>query len=348
VPPRLRHVDDLKIVLTAGVIAAHAAITYGAEGSWFYEEDGPEWLTVPLALGAIFGMGLFFFLAGAFTPASLARKGTRRFLADRWLRLGVPFLVFGLVIVPAVQWWVDGGSAADVWEEQLRDLDTGPLWFVGVLLIASTLAVPFARPAPPGPLRGRLLILTAIAVGVVSFAVRLRWELDSHQPFAAHVWQWGQCLGLFALGIEAGRRGWFTEIPRHLRRRCAVVGLATGVVVAALVGSAGDDLDPFSGGWRWQSIAAAGTEGIICVCAAIALTDVFRGRTRGVLSAELARAAYGAFILQAPVLVGLALLLQDSALPPLARFAIVAPLGIALSFAAGVLLLRIGVLRRIL
>ena len=30
---RLGHVDDLKILLTAGVIAAHAAITYGAEGS---------------------------------------------------------------------------------------------------------------------------------------------------------------------------------------------------------------------------------------------------------------------------------------------------------------------------
>ena len=75
---RLGHVDDLKVVLTPGVIAAHAAITYGSEGSWYYTEDGPEWLTVPLALGAVFGMGLFFFLAGAFTPASVARKGVRR------------------------------------------------------------------------------------------------------------------------------------------------------------------------------------------------------------------------------------------------------------------------------
>ena len=32
-------------------------------------------LDLPLALGALFGMGLFFFLAGAFTPPALARKG---------------------------------------------------------------------------------------------------------------------------------------------------------------------------------------------------------------------------------------------------------------------------------
>ena len=185
---RLGHVDDLKVVLTAGVITAHAAITYGAEGSWFYEEDGPEWLTVPLAMGAVFGMGLFFFLAGAFTPASVARKGVGRFLADRWLRLGIPFAVFVLVVVPAVQWWVDGGSAADVWRDQIEgDLDAGPLWFVGVLLLFSTAVAPFLRPAAPGELRGRTLALTALAVFLVSFVLRPRWEIDSSQVFAAHL-----------------------------------------------------------------------------------------------------------------------------------------------------------------
>jgi hypothetical protein len=348
VQDRLGHVDDLKVVLTAGVIAAHAAITYGAEGSWYYEEDGPEWLTVPLALGAIFGMGLFFFLAGAFTPASVARKGAGRFLADRWLRLGIPFAAFVLLVNPAVQWWVDGGSAADTWRDQLGgDLDSGPLWFVGVLLVFSTAAAPFVRPAPPGELRGRVLVLTAIAVFVVSFVLRLRWEIDSSQVFAAHLWQWGQCLGLFLLGIDAGRRGWFDRIPQELRRRCIPIGIGTALLVGVLIGLEGD-IDVFAGGWGWQAVAAPLTEGIICVCAAVVLTDVLRGRLRGPLSRELARSAYGAFILQAPVLVGLALLLQDSSLPALGRLAIVAPVGIALSFAAAALLRRVPGVARIL
>jgi hypothetical protein len=347
VPARLGHVDDLKIVLTAGVITAHAAITYGAEGSWFYTEDGPEWLTVPLALGAIFGMGLFFFIAGALTPASIARKGVWRFLADRWVRLGIPFAVFVLLVVPAVQWWVDGGSARAAWDLQLDDLDSGPLWFVGVLLLFSTIAAPFVRPAPPSQLRAHTLVLTALAVFVISFLARLRWEIDSSQVFAAHLWQWGQCIALFWLGVDAGRRGWFTSIPRDLRRRCIPIGLATGVLVAVLIGAAGET-DPFAGGWGWQAIVAPATEGIICVCAAIVLTDVFRGRRRGPLSVELARDAYGAFILQAPVLVGLALALRDSSLPQLARFAIVATLGVTLSFAAAALLRRLPGLRRIL
>jgi peptidoglycan/LPS O-acetylase OafA/YrhL len=344
---RLGHVDDLKVVLTAGVITAHAAITYGAEGSWFYEEDGPEWLTVPLALGAIFGMGLFFFLAGAFTPASVARKGVGRFLADRWLRLGIPFAVFVLLVVPAVQWWVDGGSAADVWEEQLRELDANVAWFIGVLLLFSTVAAPFLRPAAPGDLRGRTLVLTAAAIFVVSFVMRLRWELDSSQIFAAHLWQWGQCLALFLLGIDAGRRGWFDRIPQDLRRRCIPIGLGTALLVAVLIGLEGD-IDVFAGGWSWQAVAAPLTEGVICVCAAVVLTDVLRGRRRGPLSCELARSAYGAFILQAPVLVGLALLLRDSSLPALARFAVVAPAAIALAFAAAAVLRRLPGVDRIL
>ena len=344
---RLRHVDDLKIVLTAGVITAHAAITYGAEGSWFYVEDGPGALTVLLALGSVFGMGLFFFLAGAFVPGSVARKGPARYVAGRWLRLGLPFAVFVGVVVPAMHWWVDGGAAADAWSEQLHDLDAGPLWFVGVLLVASTVAAPFATPADPRPISGRTLVALAAAIAVVTFLLRLRWEIDSHQPFSAHVWQWGQCLGLFALGIHAGRHGWFADIPQRLRRRAVPIGLGTAAIVGLLVGTAGD-LDVFAGGMRWQAAAAAATEGVICVCAAIALTDVFRGRRRGRLSAEMARAAYGAFILQAPVLVGLALALQDSPLPPLGRFAVVAPIGIAGSFAAAALLRRAPGLRAVL
>src|SRR5690242_11984054 len=43
---RLAHLDRLK-VLTAGVIAAHAAMSYGTAGTWLYEEDS---LSQPLAL----------------------------------------------------------------------------------------------------------------------------------------------------------------------------------------------------------------------------------------------------------------------------------------------------------
>jgi peptidoglycan/LPS O-acetylase OafA/YrhL len=232
-------------------------------------------------------------------------------------------------------------------------LDSGPLWFVQVLLYVSLGYALWdwlrrGRPGRAVAVNGWHLVGVAAVIASASFLVRLEFPARSQQILDLHLWQWPQCLGLFALGVEAGRRGWFARIPADLRRRCAWIGLATALLVAVLIGSAGE-LEPFEGGTGWQAIAAPVTEGVICVCAAIALTDLFRDRTdHGRLSAELGRAAYAAFILQAPVLVGLALALQDSSLPPLARFAVVAPLGIVLSFALGIVLTRLPGMRRIL
>jgi glucan biosynthesis protein C len=359
---RLGHVDDLKIALTAGVITAHTAITYGAEGSWFYREpsDGvlSVVLTVPLALGAIFGMGLFFFLAGAFTPAALDRKGRHRFLADRWLRLGIPFALFVLLVVPLTQWLADAGagertSAADQLRTQLGDLDAGPLWFVGVLLLFSTVYALVAPPgrragSPAGELTGRLVLGCMAAVAVATFVLRQWFPIDSSQLFAAHVWQWGQCAALFVLGLHAGRHGWFTRIPGALRTRCAAALAAGAVAVAVMIGAHADDLDPLGGGATWQAAVVALTEGVMATAAAVALTDLFRGRRRGRVAVIAGGAAYGAYIVQAPVLVALAVALRDSPLPAGARFLVVTVAGVVACFAIAAALRRVPGIRGIL
>jgi glucan biosynthesis protein C len=67
---RLAYLDNLKILLVVGVIALHTAITYGFDGSWYlesYDEMGSavvEALTVVLGTGWLFGLGLFFLIAG--------------------------------------------------------------------------------------------------------------------------------------------------------------------------------------------------------------------------------------------------------------------------------------------
>jgi glucans biosynthesis protein C len=358
---RLGHVDDLKVALTAGVITAHAAITYGAEGSWFYREpdDGvlSVVLTVPLAMGSQFGMGLFFFLAGAFTPAALARKGVRRFLADRWLRLGLPFAVFVLAVVPLVQWLADAGSghetsAADQWSHQLEDLDSGPLWFVGVLLLFSTVYAPAAGrvrwPVVGGALTGRLVVGTMAGVAVASFVLRLVFPLDSSQVFAAHVWQWGQCIGLFLLGLHAGSHGWPADVPAWLRRRCAWALAAGAVVVVVMIGLYQDDLDPLTGGVTWESAVVCATEGVMATAAAIVLPDLFRRARRGRVAVVAGRSAYGAYLLQAPVLVATALLLRPVDAPPAAKFLVLATSAVLASFALASTLVRLPVVRQVL
>ncbi len=61
---RRAYLDNLKIVLVVGVIAVHAAITYGFDGSWYlesYDEMDDRvvaLVTVPLGIGWLFGLKL--------------------------------------------------------------------------------------------------------------------------------------------------------------------------------------------------------------------------------------------------------------------------------------------------
>ena len=90
--------DLLRGYMTVLVLFHHAAITYGAIGGWYYHEVKPAaslqgtLLVLFCTTNQAYFMGLFFLIAGYFTPSAIARKGSRRYLADRALRLGLPLL----------------------------------------------------------------------------------------------------------------------------------------------------------------------------------------------------------------------------------------------------------------
>src|SRR5574340_157067 len=104
---RLLFIDNLRILLICGVLVQHLSVTYGALGSWDYRDPGNNLLTgiilsIPNGIGMAFGMGFFFLLAGYFTPGAYDRKGPRAFLQDRLLRLGLPLVLYDLLIHPLV------------------------------------------------------------------------------------------------------------------------------------------------------------------------------------------------------------------------------------------------------
>lgn len=91
---------------------------------------------------ALFAMGLFFLISGLVTPGSVSRKGPRTFARDRLIRLGVPLAAWALVIWPGAIWVVHlaAGETHTFWWQFVHSdpvLDTGPMWFVEVLLIYS-------------------------------------------------------------------------------------------------------------------------------------------------------------------------------------------------------------------
>ncbi|NJO75003.1 MAG: acyltransferase [Leptolyngbyaceae cyanobacterium RM1_406_9] len=93
-PSHLWFVDNVRIFLTVLVIAHHAGQPYGPTGGmWLVSNlEQADILGAFFATNAAFFMGLFFLISGYFVPGAYARKGTKVFLQERFLRLGVPIL----------------------------------------------------------------------------------------------------------------------------------------------------------------------------------------------------------------------------------------------------------------
>jgi glucans biosynthesis protein C len=338
--------DRAKVALTCAVIVTHCAIVYGADGDWFYREVAPggpvQALDLLFAFGELFAMGSFFFLAGCFLPRTLARKGARRFAADRAARLGLPVLIYLVVIVPSVEWLVarfagPGQSAGVIWTRQLRQLDPGPLWFAAVLLLVSAVAAFAYRPVRPAR-SPSLALLSGYAAGIaaVSFLVRLRFSVDTFQVGSAHVWQWGQCLGMFVLGVCLGRAG-LRPVDRRTRQVCQWTLLTCLIALASLLLTYRDDLDPLGGGPHWPAAMVAVLEGAAAVSAPVVLLHLLRPRqcSGGSHAGQFASAAFVAYLAQVPVIVLAALVLRHVPLPAPIKFLFVTTISLTCCLGIG-------------
>ena len=362
-PDRLAYLDNLKVLMVAGVIAGHAIAGY-AGMNWTYADvaEGEMGIVSRSVFGvlilpfAVFVMALFFLVAGLMTPGSLERKGPGRFARDRLVRLGIPLAAFTLVLWPLMTYGLYRAAGSDwsLWDVYADDptLDNGPLWFVEALLIFSlayaawTAWRPYRRTrmaGPTEPIRARHLLFLGAGIAMATFVVRLWFPFDSLQFTNAHVWQWPECIGLFGLGIVSARRGWLQPVRETIRRGCGRVALiATAVLIAAFVSSQDPDasVEAFGGGWRWEALVLATIGGALSVAASIWVLAFFQrhvGRA-GRTARAMGRAAYAAFILQGFPLVGAALVLRPLDVPLEIKSLLVAVSAIAGSFALGWLL----------
>jgi hypothetical protein len=93
-------------------------------------------------------MMAMFFLSGLFVWPSLQRKGINWFLRDRFWRLGLPFIVCVVLLMPFAYWAVElelhdpNISFAAFWWKTVTvgPWPSGPAWFVWVLLALDVIA----------------------------------------------------------------------------------------------------------------------------------------------------------------------------------------------------------------
>jgi fucose 4-O-acetylase-like acetyltransferase len=355
-PRRVFYLDNIRVLLTILVILHHIAASYGDVGVWYYSEpvSGPGSMiafTVLMAVNQAFFMGFFFLLGGYFVPPSVARKGTPAFLRDRLLRLGVPLVVYVLLINPVTVRLAGGGGWA---------LGPGPMWFVEVLLLL-TLAYVVLQPFLPSPGRVRIDRLStsvlAVGMGLASFLVRTRYPVNEWLPFPtiqpAHATQY-LCLfavGAWAAGTDLGARI-SSDLARYWRRAMLVASVAVAAAFVA-VDTPGDgrtNLTPLIGGWTWPSLVTSLWEQVFAVGLITNLLRRFHATrdTAGAVLSSAAASSYTVYIVHPLLLVALALLLRDVRIPSLVKFALTAPIAVVLLFGSAHYLRQAPVLRRVL
>ena len=364
---RVVAVDALRMLLVAWVIGCHALLGYAVIGGWPYDEVAevhlpPEVelvLAVILGPTALFVIGTFFFLAGMFAPGERSRHGTGGFVRRRTVRLGLPWLSFVVLLWPACMWMAYRAAGYDIsfGEAFLRRqpfLDSGPLWFAQVLLYISIAYALWARfgvrhagwsPSRPPVIGPRTLVLMILLIAGTSFLVRLWFPARSQQVLDLHLWQWPQCAGMFALGVLVSSQGWQRRVPDEIARWCwravlAVLATALVVMLAFGVGDLARDGTPFLGGLHLQAAALAVVEAVLVVAGSVALLHLAQSRLSSPGSALIrcARGAFVAYVLQAPVLIGLSVVLRPLPLPALVKALTVGIVGVAVCLGIGAIL----------
>ncbi len=348
-PQRDLYIDRLRTLMTVLVVLHHSAITYGASGGWFYHELNPSpklpslLLTLFVATNQAYFMGLFFFLAGYFTPRSLERKGYAWFIGDRFLRLGLPLLAFIVILGPVTAAVVTASQGRGfwptiVWIWRHQEIITGPLWFAQALLIFSllyciwraALRKPLAgaeRTLRPVPAR-RWWVGSAIVVGAAALAIR-QFVPVGKNVFGLQLGYFSSYIFLFAVGIAAWRHDWLRRLawknvrPWVIALGIAWPGLPVAIFIAVAVSRHGAPAVNFSGGFSWAAIFYAFWDPFVAWGLIAGWLLLFREHLNrpSAFWAWLNRRAYAVYILHPLLVVGLALLLRPWQAPALVKFA---------------------------
>jgi glucan biosynthesis protein C len=156
-------IDNLRAIVILFVLAFHSMLAYldflpdhpfafdAPPFLWraFPIVDTTRWFGFDLfcAWLDVFLMSFFFLLSGLFAWPSLLPRGASSFLCDRVLRLGLPFAVVVLLLVPLAHYPSYLQSAADpriaaFWRHWLAlpFWPSGPMWFLWLLLVGDVAA----------------------------------------------------------------------------------------------------------------------------------------------------------------------------------------------------------------
>ena len=362
-------IDALRAAVTLLVVFHHSAITYGAIGGWYYREIAPSMslsgvlLILFCTINQAWFMGLFFLLAGYFTPPAYDRHGPGGFIRERVIRLGVPLVVYFLLLHPltvALAETAKGRSfmTGFVYQWTHARFEPGPLWFAEALLIfaAAWLSWRLLRKSAPAADQtsypsNRMLLGAVLLTGLAAFLLRLVWPVGVNVAFL-QLGYFASYIALFAAGCAAANGRWLERIPKPSSQ----LWLKIGWIACPILPLAGLlDLHfhvfpgPSEGGFNPQAVLYAFWEPFVALGFILGLLSFFQ-RHFAVLNGawtSLARRAFLIYIIHPPVLVGVAIAWRDVGAPALLKFLLTGSMACALCYLVAGVLLRVPAVARI-
>jgi peptidoglycan/LPS O-acetylase OafA/YrhL len=370
-------IDNLRAVVILLVLAFHGALAYldflPARQLPF---DSPPflWRAFPIidpvrsfgldlfcAWLDVFLMSFFFLVSGLFAWTSLARRGAAGFLCNRLLRLGLPFAVVVLVLMPLAlypSYLQSGGEPgiAAFWHHwrALPFWPAGPMWFLWLLLAGDVLTAGLYRlmagrqPAMlllsryarehPGYFLAGLTLLSALAYIPLALAYGVsawfQWgpfsaQLSRPAHYAVYFFA-GVAIG--ACGIERGLLAVNGPLPGQWARWV----LATLLLFAAWLGLSG--LVLFASGPASPALQALDGLSFVLACFASCFAVLasalrfmpMRLPALGIFN----RNAYGMYLVHYPFVLWLQYALVAAAMPAVAKYMIVFGGSVLLSLGA--------------
>ena len=328
--------------------------------------DNERWLGFDLfcAFQFLYLMQFMFFLSGLFVWPSLQRRGWTEFLAHRFLRLGVPFVVGAYALMPVAFYPVYRVTAVDpgwssFWAHwtALPITPTGPMWFLWCLLafdlcailiyglaqratrsFAPLLAKVMRRPAT---LFAALIGITALAYLPLS-AIYSPWYWAAIGPFEVQAAFAPQYAIYFLFGLAIGaygyERGPFSSDGPLVRRWPVWAVLAVASFVLWIIPTALIEKVP---NVPVAALRVVGDFGLLMFVAAacFSMTAIFQrfARTPLPIIDDVSEHGYGVYFFHYPIVLWLQYALLGSLWPAIGKGVLVLAVTIAASLAASVL-----------
>jgi surface polysaccharide O-acyltransferase-like enzyme len=381
-------IDHLRAVVILLVIAFHSALAYLAflpHHPFAFDSPPYLWRSFPIVdpqrwLGFdlfcawldVHLMSLFFLLSGLFVWPSLSRKGAATFLADRVLRLALPFTLVVLLLMPLAHYpsYVQSSGAPGIalyWHRliALPVWPTGPMWFLFSLLVLDIAAAAlyralaghrqlvarlssWARHDPARFLAGFLIasalayVPLALLFGPMAWFQRGPFSFQLARPLHYALYFFGG-VAIGACGIERGLAAPGGPLARRLWPwlAAAPASFALWVAMSALTRRGAPPLG-------LQALADV-SFALACFAScfmAVALALRF-ARLRSAPLASLKDNAYGMFLVHYVFVVWLQYALLPFAWPALAKWAVVFAGSALASWAASSALCRVPAIAQI-